>query len=36
MAGSETLAIDESSTFMNVAADSAMVPQTRAEPSSGA
>src|SRR5512133_305452 len=35
MAGSDTFAIDVSSTFMNVAADSAMVPQTRAAPSSG-
>ncbi|MNS54522.1 hypothetical protein D3C72_873200 [compost metagenome] len=35
MAGSDTFAIDESSTFMKVAADSATVPQTRAEPSSG-
>src|SRR5215470_12203503 len=36
MEGRETLAIDESSTFMNVAADSAIVPQTRADPSRGA
>src|SRR4051812_49884233 len=36
MAGSDTLAIEVSSTFMNVAADSAIVPQTRADPSSGA
>src|SRR3954471_23347555 len=36
IAGSDTLAIDVSSTFMKVAADRAMVPQTRAEPSSGA
>src|SRR6187551_2497139 len=35
MAGSDTLAIEESSTFMNVAADRAIVPHTRAEPSSG-
>src|SRR5688572_18359678 len=35
MAGSETLAIEVSSTFMNVAADSAIVPHIRAEPSSG-
>src|SRR4051794_11238565 len=35
IAGSETLAMDVSSTFMKVAADRAMVPQTRAEPSSG-
>ena len=35
MAGSETLAMDESSTFMNVAADSASVPSTRALPCSG-
>ena len=36
MAGIDTLAIDESSTFMNVASDSAIVPATRAPPSSGA
>src|SRR5512133_2483812 len=35
IAGSDTLAIDVSSTFMKVAADSAIVPQTRADPSSG-
>src|SRR5881392_628422 len=35
MAGSDTFAIDVSSTFMKVAADRAMVPHTRAEPSSG-
>ncbi len=35
MAGSDTFAIDVSSTFMKVAADSAIVPQTRAAPSSG-
>src|SRR3954469_23863434 len=35
MAGRDTLAIDVSSTFMNVAADSAIVPHRRAEPSSG-
>ena len=35
IAGSETLAIEESSTFMNVAADSATVPHMRAAPSSG-
>jgi hypothetical protein len=35
MAGSDTLAIEVSSTFMNVAADSAIVPHSRAEPSSG-
>jgi hypothetical protein len=35
MAGSDTFAIDESSTFMKVAAESAIVPQTRAAPSSG-
>ncbi|KAF1066132.1 MAG: hypothetical protein GAK39_05110 [Variovorax sp.] len=35
MAGSDTFAIDESSTFMKVAAESAIVPHTRAEPSSG-
>ena len=35
MAGSDTFAIEVSSTFMKVAADSAIVPQTRAEPSSG-
>ena len=35
MAGSDTLAIDESSTFMKVANDKAMVPQTRAEPCNG-
>src|ERR1044072_8189003 len=31
MAGSDTFAIDVSSTFMNVAAESAIVPQTRAD-----
>src|SRR4051812_5884454 len=36
IAGSDTLAMDVSSTFMNVAADSAIVPQMRADPSSGA
>ena len=35
MAGSDTLAIDVSSTFMKVAADRATVPHMRAEPSSG-
>ena len=35
MAGSDTLAMDESSTFMNVASDRAMVPHSRAEPCSG-
>src|SRR6476620_11154811 len=35
MAGSDTLAIEVSSTFMNVAADSAIVPHIRAAPSSG-
>ena len=35
MAGSETLAIDESSTFMKVAADRASVPNRRAVPVSG-
>ena len=35
MAGRETLAIELSSTFMNVAADSVSVPQKRAEPSRG-
>jgi hypothetical protein len=35
IAGSDTLAIEVSSTFMNVAADSAIVPHSRAEPSSG-
>ena len=35
MAGNETLAMDVSSTFMNVAADSASVPHMRAEPVSG-
>ncbi|MCY1168541.1 hypothetical protein D9M73_85380 [compost metagenome] len=35
MAGRETLAIDESSTFMKVAADSASVPHMRAEPVRG-
>ncbi len=33
--GMETLAIDESSTFMNTAADRAMVPRVRALPSRG-
>src|SRR6185295_803810 len=36
MAGIDTLAIDVSSTIMNVAADSAIVPSTRSTPSSGA
>ena len=36
IAGSETLAMDESSTFMKVAADSATVPHMRAAPSKGA
>ncbi|BFO53614.1 hypothetical protein AVXHC19_04170 [Acidovorax sacchari] len=35
MAGSDTLAIDVSSTFMNVAAERASVPHMRALPSSG-
>src|SRR4051812_36206256 len=35
MAGNDTLAIEVSSTFMNVAADSAIVPHMRAAPSSG-
>ena len=35
MAGSDTLAIDESSTFMKVAKETAMVPHRRAEPCSG-
>ena len=35
MAGSDTLAIDVSSTFMNVASDSAIVPSTSALPCSG-
>src|SRR5258706_8032480 len=35
MAGSETLAIDVSSTFMKVAADRANVPHRRAEPDNG-
>src|SRR5262249_18781111 len=35
MAGIDTLAIDVSSTFMNVASDSATVPMMRALPSSG-
>jgi hypothetical protein len=35
MAGSETLAMDVSSTFMKVAADRASVPQRRAEPVRG-
>ena len=35
IAGSETLAIEVSSTFMKVAADRAMVPSTRALPVSG-
>jgi hypothetical protein len=35
MAGSDTLAIEVSSTFMKVAAESASVPQRRAEPVSG-
>src|SRR5450755_2128755 len=36
MAGIDTLAIDVSSTFMNVASDSAIVPSTSAPPVSGA
>ena len=35
MAGKDTLAMDESSTFMNVASDKASVPKTRVEPCSG-
>ena len=35
MAGSETLAIDESSTFMNVASDSASVPSSSVPPCRG-
>ena len=35
MAGSDTLAMDVSSTFMKVAADRANVPHRRAEPVSG-
>src|SRR5215213_1240409 len=35
IAGRDTLAIEVSSTFMNVAADKATVPHRRAEPSSG-
>jgi hypothetical protein len=35
MAGSETLAMELSSTFMKVAADRANVPQRRAAPFSG-
>ena len=35
MAGMDTLAIDESSTFMNVASDSASVPSSSVEPVSG-
>jgi len=35
MAGNETLAMEVSNTFMNVAADSASVPHIRAEPVSG-
>src|SRR5690606_23932452 len=35
MVGIETLAIEESSTFMNTAADRAMVPNVRALPSRG-
>src|SRR6476469_5240051 len=35
MAGIDTLAIDESSTFMNVASDSATVPSTSSPPCSG-
>src|SRR6476661_2133268 len=35
IAGIETLAIDVSSTFMNVASDNAIVPRTRALPVSG-
>ena len=36
IAGIDTLAIDVSSTFMNVASDSTMVPSTSAPPVSGA
>src|SRR6476469_7414408 len=36
IAGSDTLAIDVSSTFMNVASDSATVPSASVEPVSGA
>ena len=36
MAGIDTLAIDESSTFMKVASDNASVPSTRSVPCSGA
>src|SRR5579862_7578708 len=35
IAGIDTLAIDVSSTFMNVASDSAIVPSTRSLPASG-
>ena len=35
MAGSDTLAMDESNTFMKVAADKATVPHNRAEPCNG-
>jgi hypothetical protein len=35
MAGSDTLAMELSSTFMNVAADKANVPHKRAEPVNG-
>jgi hypothetical protein len=35
MAGSDTFAIDESSTFMKVASDSEIVPSTSAVPVSG-
>jgi hypothetical protein len=35
IAGIDTLAIDVSSTFMNVASDKAIVPRTRALPVSG-
>ena len=36
IAGSDTLAMDVSSTFMKVASDSASVPATRSAPCSGA
>ena len=36
MAGMDTLAIDVSSTFMNVASESASVPSTRLPPVNGA
>jgi hypothetical protein len=35
IAGNDTLAMEVSSTFMNVAVDRAIVPHSRAEPSSG-